>query len=571
MSELAIAAAPHSMQASATPSAFEPLARLIGVNEAEPCILPMRRADAGDRPGSVTKRLIVERVLNLGSERDGVTYSVHRVAQNAEAAREIGEYLWRKLAPYGIHYLLAPGSGAAPVAAAVGAAALRDGVVLETLHVRDPKRTRDGERLVEGHLPKRPAKAAFVDDVIMRGNTYRQTMETVSRYTDKIDCVAIGLVFDSFHSKGSRALAASGVPLYAVADRREIGLTRDSDRSVTAVISPALWLRARLVQKPQFQRKTIPLVTATEVICGLDDCAVEAYSVEDGSRLWRVDSPINRSKGSSCELLLAESGILYSGNYAGFLTASHQGDILWQVRISHAIHSRPTLVDGRLYQNVEDFDEAPRGRLLCLDATTGKLLWDVPHPNFGPTGVAVADGIAVTAHNNGEMVGVSLDGKKLWTHKMAALFRGRALIHRHKVLYVDEKGHLVKLDLATGEELDRVRFSTSGNHNEPLLVEGVLIVTDGVMHMAGYDPDTLERLWVNRLRGACSWKPAVHKGYLLTQTTDGALAATVAKTGQKVWETKHMWRWGTGPIGLSSTHAAILSLDGRLSFHRLEI
>jgi outer membrane protein assembly factor BamB len=139
------------------------------------------------------------------------------------------------------------------------------------------------------------------------------------------------------------------------------------------------------------------------------------------------------------------------------------------------------------------------------------------------------------------------------------------------VIYLDEKGRLVKLDLHTGQELARVPFSTSAAHSEPLLVDGVLVLTDYACHMAGYDPATLERLWVNRLRGACRWRPAVHKGYLLTQTTEGGLAATVARTGEKVWEAKHRWRWSASPMGVSSTHAAILSLDGRLTCHRLEI
>lgn len=520
----------------------------------------------------MTRRLMVSRALNLGADKGtGVTYSIHRVAQNAEAAREIGEYLWSKLSAHGITYLLAPGSGAAPVAAAIGAAALRDNVVLETLHVRDPKRARKGERLVEGHLPRQHVKAAFVDDVITRGRTYRQTLDTVAQYTDQIECVAIGLVFDSFHPRGSRVLVASGMPVYSVVDRREIGLTRDSTRRVKNVFSPAIWMRAGLVTKPQFQRKTVPIVTENEVICGVDDCTVVSFNVEDGSTRWQLDSPIKRSKGSSCELLLDQTGILYSGNYAGFLTASRQGEILWRHRISHAIHSRPTLVDGRLYQNVEDFDNGPRGRLLCLEAATGELVWEVPHSNFGPMGVAVSQGIAVTSNNDKELIGVSLDGRKRWVHALASLCRGRVLIRNNEVFYLDEKGHLVKLDLHTGEELNRVRFSTSSNHSEPLLVDGILVVTDGVMHMAGYDPDTFERVWVNRLRGACCWKPAVHKGYLLTQTTEGALAATVASTGEKVWEVKHRWRWNTSPMGLSATHAAILSLDGRLTFHQLEI
>lgn len=520
----------------------------------------------------LTRRMMISRVVNLGAHPgSGVSYSIHRVSQNAAAAREIGEYLWSRLRDHGIQYLIAPGSGAAPVAAAIGAAALRDNVVLETLHIRDPKRARAGERLVEGFLPNHPVRAAFVDDVITAGGTFKRSLATLADYTDKIECVAIALVFDSFHPKGSRRLIAEGMPVYALMDRREIGLTRDSSRRVADVFSAPLWIRAGLVSRPQYQRKTVPIVTADAVICGLDDCSVEAYGVEDGQRLWRLESPFQRSKGSSCELLLSDEGILYSGSYAGLLTASRNGDIVWRYRIAHALHSRPTLVSGRLYQNVEDFQDRPLGRLVCLDAATGQLLWEVPHHHFGPTGVAVADGVAVTANNAAELIGVSLEGAVLWRHRMQAMMRGRALLLAGRVIYLDESGNLVKLDLHSGEEIQRTRFSKSAAHSEPLLVDGVLVVTDNSMHLAGYDPDTFERLWINRLRGACQWRPTVYKHYLLTQTTEGALAATIAATGEKIWERKRPYRWSTSPMGVSDTHAAIMSLDGRLTFHKLEI
>lgn len=521
---------------------------------------------------ALTARLLVSRAVNLGANfKTKVSYSLHAVSQNAAAAREVGEYLWQKLAPHGVRYLLAPGSGAAPVAAAIGAAALRDNIVLETLYIRDASRARKDESLIEGHLPDGPVKAAFVDDVIMLGGTYRKALEAIAKVTDRIDCVAVALIFDSFHEQGSRSIAASGVPVYAVTDRREIGLTRDSLERVPRIFSPARWIKAGLVSKPQFPRKTVPLVTQSEVIVGLDNCTIASFGIEDGQERWKLVSPIRYGKGTSCELLLDDEGVLYSGNYAGILTASKDGRVLWQYALCLAIHSRPTLADGKLFQNVEDWiDGKPHGRLLCLDAKTGHLLWEVHHPHYGPTGVAVSGSIAVTANNAHEVVAVSFSGEVLWRHKQKALSRGRVLIHNTQVIYLDEGGELVRLDLQSGRELQRARFSTAANHAEPLLVDGVLVVTDSFCHLAGYNPDNFERLWINRLRGACQWRPAVHGLLLITQTTDGGLAATVAATGEKLWESMSP-RWGTGPVGLSSTHAAVLSMDGRLTCHELEI
>jgi outer membrane protein assembly factor BamB/orotate phosphoribosyltransferase len=521
---------------------------------------------------SLVKQLLLSRAVNLGARfPQKVSYSVHKVAQNATAAHEIGETLWAKLAGSGITYLLAPGSGAAPVAAAIGAAALRRGVVLETLHVRDPERARKDEELVEGQLPAAPVKAAFVDDILMLGGTYRRTLETVTRYTPYIECVAVALVLDPYFPKGTRALAARGLPVHSVVDRQALGLSRDAAGSMGRPFAPAKWMRAGLVTRPQYQRKTVPIVTSEEVIVGLDDCSVASYAIEDGALRWRIRSPVARGKGSSCELLLAPDGTLYSGNYAGILTASRKGEVLWRYAYCLAIHSRPTLAAGRLYQNVEDrHGLEPRGRLLCVDAATGRLLWEVQHPNYGPTGVEVVGNLAITAHNSLEVIAVSLEGEIRWRHAMKAHSRARVLVHEHAVIYLDELGWLVKLEAATGREMARRRFSTSSNHAEPLLVDGVIVVTDNAWHMAGYDARTLERIWVNRLRGPCQWKPAVSRGLLLTQTTTGGLAATVAATGEKKWESAANGRWGTGPIGLSDAHAAILSMDGRLTLHELE-
>jgi outer membrane protein assembly factor BamB len=413
-------------------------------------------------------------------------------------------------------------------------------------------------------------KAAFVDDVLMLGGTYERTLATVARYTQHVDCTAVALVFDPQFPAGTRRLAARGTPVHSVATRRELGLTRDACSGIERLFSPARWMRAGLVTKPQYQRKTIPVVTPREVILGRDDCSVESYAIEDGHLLWRIAPAVNRGKGSACELLLAPDGVLYSGNYAGFLTASRDGEVLWRHAHCLAFHSRPTLVDGRLYQNAEDWTGAPCGRLLCLDAVTGRLLWEVRHPEYGPTGVTVTDRLAITANNKPEVVAVSLDGEVRWRHAMVAHSRARLLVHGTHVLYLDEHGWLVRLDLETGEELQRVRFSTSSNHAELQVVDGVLVMTDNAWHLAGYDPGTFERLWVNRLRGACQWKPAVWRDLLVTQTVEGGFAATVAATGQKLWESTANGRWSTVPVGLSDRHAAVLSLDGRLTLHEME-
>ena len=140
---------------------------------------------------------------------------------------------------------------------------------------------------------------------------------------------------------------------------------------------------------------------------------------------------------------------------AGLPEKCEPGSELWTYDIKGA--GTPVIADGRLYafgftgEKGEDVQEV----LLCVDATTGKKLWearfsdylsDVIYSRYGIGAPAVdpATGNVYLQLSNGHSVAYTADGKLLWQHSMMEDFgrltfpngrTGAPAIHEHLVIF----------------------------------------------------------------------------------------------------------------------------------------
>ncbi|MCL4204029.1 MAG: PQQ-binding-like beta-propeller repeat protein [Pirellulaceae bacterium] len=210
--------------------------------------------------------------------------------------------------------------------------------------------------------------------------------------------------------------------------------------------------------------------------------------VRDGARCLRLDAasgrmlgeltPPQRSDGQTCTwgYLAAADGIVFgteandqhvvtyryvasTGDMSRLLTESHRlfafdaksGDLLWQYQAEHSIrHNAIAVTGGRVLlidrplamfdrQKKPESKEHPTGRLLALDARTGRLVWQCDKDIYGTTLAASSEhGVLLMGYQptrfrldsefGGRLAAFRLeDGQRLWD--IPAKYESRPLIN----------------------------------------------------------------------------------------------------------------------------------------------
>ncbi|MFO0811306.1 MAG: PQQ-binding-like beta-propeller repeat protein [Gemmataceae bacterium] len=205
--------------------------------------------------------------------------------------------------------------------------------------------------------------------------------------------------------------------------------------------------------------------------------------------------------------------------------------VRWRVPLG-AGYSGPAVVGDRVYvmdrQSPQGLpnDAAPqRGaipgseRVLCLDATTGKVIWkheyDCPYTRISyPTGPrttpAVHAGKVYTLGTMGDLLCLDADkGTVVWSKNLAAEYKAKPPVwgysasplidgDRLVTLAGGDGSAVVALDLATGKEVWKSLTAEEVGYSPPVLVEAagrrqVVVFLD--QSLAGLDPATGKPLW----------------------------------------------------------------------------
>lgn len=242
----------------------------------------------------------------------------------------------------------------------------------------------------------------------------------------------------------------------------------------------------------------------------------------------------------------------------------------------------PTFADGKLYSL------GATGVLVCLDAATGKLLWEqnVFRENaaknlvWGMSGSPlVYDGLVVV--NPGAQQGNPSSravlafqadtGRLAWgTETAMASYASPMLVElagARQLLIFDAQG-LASLDPGTGQRLWRQEWISDFDINaaQPVLVEGDrLLLSSGagtaLFHISQEKNQwQVEELWRNRNLKASYANPVVHDGYIYG-LDEGILACLDLESGERKWK---KGRHGHGQLLQAGDLLVILSEQGQL-------
>jgi outer membrane protein assembly factor BamB len=218
-----------------------------------------------------------------------------------------------------------------------------------------------------------------------------------------------------------------------------------------------------------------------------------------------------------------------------------ESNVAWRVAVPGRGWSSPVVADGRLYLTtaVAEGDD-PRAydapqvlRVLCLDAESGRTLWNVEvfrhdstpiHPkNSHASPTPIVDGRRVFVHFGTQgTASLTTDGEVVWRNRSIGYTPvhggggSPALVGRSLIFSADgaSQPFVVALDRDTGEQLWRTpRPPADGNQfafSTPLPIDvagRTQVVVPGANHVCSYDPDSGEELWRVRYPGGFSVIP----------------------------------------------------------------
>lgn len=195
-------------------------------------------------------------------------------------------------------------------------------------------------------------------------------------------------------------------------------------------------------------------------------------------------------------------------------------NIAWKTPIPGKGHSSPAIWGERIFVTSAD-EQADQQLLLCLERTSGKMLWTRALPfkkqklihklNSHASSTPATDGqhVWTTYHDQPRFVVCcwDMDGKLVWSRSPGEFhskhgFCASPLLYKDAVIVNgdqdDKAAYLVALDKATGKELWRARRPGIRSYCPPVLfdVKGKKqIVIAGSECVAGYDPDTGKEIW----------------------------------------------------------------------------
>lgn len=498
-------------------------------------------------------------------------------------AESAGRLMWRLIRPFGASVIVGPGLGAAPLLYSIAMSALRDGVSLQILMVRDKRKEHNMKRWVEGKRAPPGSVAVMIDDFMEGGSALPLVEQALKADGHELDLVAAAVFFDMWQPLGSRQISVGRMPVVSLFSRHDIGLSRDSfdarpplmKGDFPAFVGKPLWWRFGLNEKRSYALKCAPVIADGAVFVADDHCNVWRHRLEDGAIEWKYASLADPRKGI-VQLLQLAGGSLAFGCYDGTVTRldAQSGEVLWRVRQDSSIHATPALdpAGGRLFVNTEQWNGgAPLGSLVALDWATGRLIWQQRHWYWAPGSpyYCARNRVVLATCNDATMVCVDADSGELrWKLTTQGLVRGRPVISGGNAYAATEKGRLHCIDLASGEERWTVRYGKGLMHAFLLAHAGCIYVFDGKWHLSAFDEASGELRWLTRLRSAGAWCPVVCGDYLVALSRGGHLAVLDARRELKVWEDSIGGRYRQPPA-LGAGCLAAASNDQGLKLFRI--
>jgi outer membrane protein assembly factor BamB/orotate phosphoribosyltransferase len=481
----------------------------------------------------------------------GLRFDFREMLSDPICLKVAGSLMWQLVKPYAPQVLIGPGLGAAPLLAAMSLAALDDGCRVNTLMVRDQRKTHNRRRWIEGQRPPDGSRCVIVDDFMEAGSALGLIDTAIAAEGYDLEIKAAALLFDMWQPLGSRQISVQRFPVVSLFRRHDIGLSRDcfdaQPPSMKGAFPPFIeiscWERFELNTNRRHPYKSSPVIADGAVFAADDASRVMRYNAATGDVEWTYKSLRQTPKGIVQRLQYADGSLVF-GCYDGTVTRldASTGAIRWRWRVASSVHATPTLdlTHGRLFVNCEQWNDGrPVGYLHALDWVSGRPLWRVSQNYWPPATVSYDARLnAVLAPcNDGTLICVDADSGLLrWCCETSGLLRGQPAIAGRRAFWATETGVVRCVDIATGGTLWERHYGKP-LAQQSLVVHGdCVFVLDGKWHLFAFACADGALRWMSRLRAPGCGRIEQYGRYLIALSQGGQLAVFNSQTERKLWE-----------------------------------
>jgi outer membrane protein assembly factor BamB len=229
-------------------------------------------------------------------------------------------------------------------------------------------------------------------------------------------------------------------------------------------------------------------------------------------------------------------------------------------------YSGPTVSGGKVYLTDRIVKPAESERVLCANASDGKIIWtysypcpygNMSYPNGPRASVVISDGKAYSLGTMGHLLCLDAStGAILWKHDLNQEYQikmpiwgiaSTPLIFENKLILQIGGGNgasILALDKNTGKELWR-SMDDEISYSAPLLIQQAgkpVVVVWTAEYLNGLDPKTGKVYWKIPFRlgmGMGIATPVLYKGYLFVSSFySGSLLVKLSQettTAEKIW------------------------------------
>jgi outer membrane protein assembly factor BamB len=352
--------------------------------------------------------------------------------------------------------------------------------------------------------------------------------------------------------EASSELAAADRPIYLPAQRQNTDWTQPGGTANNAPGHLALgqavknsWTADAGAGSSFYGKLTSSPIVYDNKVFTLDaNGQVSAFSLSDGSTLWRVSTtpPNEKDREGFGGGLAADGGRIYAATGFGSVVALEpaSGKKIWEKTVNAPVRSSPTAAGERV------FVVTMEGETFCLSGSDGTELWQfrgMPErasilSNSSP---AVEGDTAVFPYPTGDVVALRAStGQQIWSESLSRTRTGSSLsamsdtarpsIDGGTVFAVGHGGRMVATSQRTGERL--WSLSVPGIQTPWVAGDSVFVVDTGGQLMAVARREGRVQ-WSVKLPGSTTWSGPVLAGNRLWLTSStGQLISVDAATGR---------------------------------------
>ena len=392
------------------------------------------------------------------------------------------------------------------------------------------------QKRIEGRLGQE--KILLVDDVMNSGTAIAQQLAVLTEEKRLVHTVFVLCAYKNIEEY--KFLWKNNIRLVSLFTLAELDLKIDKNYSFPKEIFATQWeFSDNHPDLFHIVQKSTPCIDATQLYVGMDNGIFVALNQENGSVVWKYTIPSYLVKKPCFSSPSMSEQYVYVASKNSVCSALDKitGVPTWSTKISGTILASPLFIlsQSTLFISIIHDHLQQKGETVCIDASTGKIIWQSAHPNpFVATAIYVEKhNIIVFGDTDGCIYALNAStGTCMWisnTYEKIDQKGAYDSVHE-QVLIGTTSGKLFVIDAYTGKI--QTTYSTyAAIGAEPVIDQHRAYIVSHDEYTYCIDLQKRSLVWKKRLQGSIGAAPLLANSKLYVGTYEGIIYKMCAVTG----------------------------------------